>query len=248
MNVHVINLDRSADRLSEFRRVNGHLEVERFPAIDGAAQSASELAAKGLITNDLKYSVGAIGAALSHLRLWEMSVEQNAPLTICEDDAVLHPEFADASARLVGGLPTDWDIVLWTWSFRTAVYFDLLKGSGSCLALCDFQEMNRNVRNYQETRHAFTLYRLRRTFGAMCYTVSPKGARNLRSAALPLRPISVRVPLLDQPVENHGIDIVMCEQYDKLSAFVCVPPLAIPAEKYASTIDGRQPFQIGGSN
>ncbi|HUQ24213.1 MAG TPA: glycosyltransferase family 25 protein [Burkholderiales bacterium] len=244
MKIHVINLDRSVDRIAEFRKANHHIDATRFPAIDGTAQSSSDLVGQGLIASDLKYSVGAIGAALSHLRLWEMCVEQNAPVTVCEDDAVLHLEFEAASARLIGELPADWDIVLWTWSFRTAVYFDLLKGSGSCLALCDFQQMNQNVTRYQETKHAFTLYRLYKTFGAMCYTISPKGARKLKSAALPLRPMAVRVPLLDEPVTNYGIDVVMCDQYEKLAAFVCVPPLAIPAEKYGSTIQGTQPFQV----
>jgi GR25 family glycosyltransferase involved in LPS biosynthesis len=241
--LHVINLDRSADRFEEFKNANHHVQAERFVAVDGAAQSAADLVAKGLVAPDLSYSVGAIGAALSHLRLWEMSIQENAPLTVCEDDVVLHSKFEEASASIIGQLPA-WDIVLWTWSFRTAVYFDLLRGGGSCLALCDFQEMNRNPRRYQETGHSFTLYPLYRTFGAMCYSISPQGAAKLRSAALPLRPLSVRVPLLDQPVANTGIDVVMCEQYDKVSAYVCFPPMAVPAEKHPTTIQGTPAFQI----
>jgi len=239
--VHVINLDRSTDRLREFRIVNAHLgSFERFAAIDGAAQSPQELAARGVIAGNLRYSVGAIGAALSHLRLWEMCAESGAPLTVCEDDAVLHGEFDAASKRLIAGLPPGWDIVLWAWSFQSAVHFELLHGGGSCLAQCDFREMQQHAAKYQETPHAFDLYRLRRAFGAICYTVSAEGARKLRQAALPLRPMTVWVPLTPDPVPNVGIDVVMCSEYDKLAAYVCVPPLALAPQRHETTIHGTK--------
>ena len=243
MSIRVINLDRSVERLREFQAANAHLRsVERFAAVDGAAQSAGDQAATGVIAGNLKYSVGAIGAALSHLRLWEMCSEGNAPLTVCEDDAVLHREFEATSARLIAKLPAGWDIALWTWSFQSAVHFELLHGGGSCLAQCDFQEMRQNVAKFQDTPHAFDLYRLRRAFGAICYTVSPEGARKLRQAALPLRPMTVWVPLSAEPVPNIGIDVVMCGQYDKLAAYVCVPPLALAPQKHGTTIHDTRSF------
>jgi GR25 family glycosyltransferase involved in LPS biosynthesis len=109
-----------------------------------------------------------------------MCVEANVPLTACEDDAVLHRKFESESARLIAKLPAGWDIVLWAWSFQSAVHFELLHGGGSCLAQCDFREMQQNAARFQETPHAFDLYRLRRAFGAICYPVSPAGAGKLR--------------------------------------------------------------------
>jgi GR25 family glycosyltransferase involved in LPS biosynthesis len=235
--LHVINLDRSTERLHEFRQVNEHLRsVERYPAVDGATQPMAGLVNKGITAAGLKYSVGAVGAALSHLRLWEMAIEANAPLTACEDDAVLHHDFDATAERLLGRLPAAWDIVLWAWSFQSAVHYDALHGAGSAVMQCDFGEMQKGVAIFQKTRYAFDLYRLRRAFGAICYTVSPDGARKLRQAVLPLRPMNVWVPLRAEPVPNVGIDVVMCSQYDKLGAFVCVPPLALAPQKQQTTI------------
>lgn len=237
MKVHVINLDRSTERLREFRQVNAHLRsVERFAAIDGATQSMADLVQKGIAAGGLKYRVGAVGAALSHLRLWELAMEGNAPLTVCEDDAVLHRDFDATTERLIGCLRAGWDIVLWAWSFQSAVHYDVLHDAGSAVLQCDFREMQKGVAAFQQTDYAFDLYRLRRAFGAICYTVSPDGARKLRQAALPLRPLNVWVPLSAEPVTNVGIDVVMCSQFDKLSAFVCVPPLALAPQKQLTTI------------
>ena len=237
MKVHVVNLDRSTERLREFREVNAHLRaIERFPAVDGATQSMADLVQKGIAAAGLKYSVGAVGAALSHLRLWEMATEGNAPFTACEDDAVLHRDFDATAERLLGRLAPGWDIVLWAWSFQSAIHYDVLHGAGSAVMQCDFREMQKGAATFQRSDYAFDLYHLRRAFGAICYTVSPDGARKLRQAAIPLRPLNVWVPLSAEPVPNVGIDVVMCSQLDKLQAFVCVPPLALAPQQQRTTI------------
>jgi GR25 family glycosyltransferase involved in LPS biosynthesis len=67
--VHLINLDRSHDRLAEFQRVNRQItSVTRFPAIDGRKLDIASLLASGTIERaaTANYSQGAIGAALSH--------------------------------------------------------------------------------------------------------------------------------------------------------------------------------------
>lgn len=240
--IHVINLDRSPERLRAFRDANSHLSsVERFAAVDGAAQSIDDLKANRIVAQGITYSVGAVGAALSHLQLWQMAVERNTPLTICEDDALLHREFQPTADRLLSNLRAGWDIVQWTWSFQSSLHYELLQGGASCVTQCDFSEMRERVAAWQEAAHPFNLYRLRKSFGAICYTVSPAGARKLREAALPLRPMTVWFPLHENPIPNVGIDVVMRGLYEKLSAYVCVPPLALAPQKHDSTIFGTRP-------
>ena len=107
MLVHVINLDRSADRLAEFMAANGHLkELSRFPAIDGSALDVPELVRAGTIREEIlvqdpavpkdlhaKYTRGALGPALSHIALWGKAIAGARPLTICEDDVVFHSQY-----------------------------------------------------------------------------------------------------------------------------------------------------------
>ena len=101
MDVHLINLDRSTDRLARFREINGHVEnVRRFAAIDGAAADLSSLIARGVLGPGIRrfYSTGAIGCALSHLALWDEVIRTQKSSTICEDDAIFHSScsgFAD---------------------------------------------------------------------------------------------------------------------------------------------------------
>ena len=89
MDIHVINLDRSKDRMSAFESLNGNLGLNflRFSAVEGKSIARGPLADRGIITADLGYGDGALGNALSHLALWDLAIEKNQPLTVSEDDA-----------------------------------------------------------------------------------------------------------------------------------------------------------------
>ena len=94
LEMHLINLDRSVARLAEFQKRNGHLHhVIRFAAVDGKSIDRDRLIEDGLISHDLGYSEGAVGCALSHIALWKLSIDQNRPITIAEDDAVFARDF-----------------------------------------------------------------------------------------------------------------------------------------------------------
>jgi hypothetical protein len=62
MRICVINLDRSVQRMFQFRRENAHMpEIERFPAIDGGRIDRSELDRANTIAIDVPYTSGAVG-------------------------------------------------------------------------------------------------------------------------------------------------------------------------------------------
>ena len=117
--VHLINMDRSTDRLAKFKEHNSNLEnILRISAIDGALVNREELVKDGTITEDLSYLPGSLGCALSHVGLWKKADVENRIVTIFEDDAICSRNFQEESARVVSLLPTDWDIILWGYLFH----------------------------------------------------------------------------------------------------------------------------------
>ncbi len=116
----VISLDRTPERWAAFQAAHAGLTYTRFPAVDGERLDRDMLVAKGLMQADLGYSAAASGCALSHAALWRRSVETQAPLTICEDDARLRPDFASAAEAALATTP-EADIVLWGWNFDSVL-------------------------------------------------------------------------------------------------------------------------------
>lgn len=243
MKVQVINLDRSPDRFTAFAQRNRHLgEVERRSAVDGRTIDRDALAAAGIIQEPLDYTDGAIGVALSHLLAWEQFPAGAPYLTMCEDDAVFHPQFTDRAPALIASLPADWDIVLWGWNFDAELCFDLLPGISPCVGRFDPSLGGSAADGFRDQMLTPGLYRLWRAFGVPAYTVSPAGAAKLLAHCLPLRPGLVEFPDLGRSMPNLGIDIAMSAAYPALNAHVCVPPLVLTRnDPTRSTIQGGAP-------
>ena len=122
VSTHVINMDKSIDRLAQFLRIASYADITatRWPGVNGKALGPADL---------LKYNVprgiyekyerdrrlGVIGCYLSHATL--LRHLESAPVgdkdyhLICEDDAVLPNNCRSVIAGLVARLPTDWDIL-----------------------------------------------------------------------------------------------------------------------------------------
>ena len=64
MDIYVINLDRSTERLQEFRQTNAHMpEIKRFSAVDGSTIDRRQLVDVNVISGELPNTNGAIGSA-----------------------------------------------------------------------------------------------------------------------------------------------------------------------------------------
>jgi GR25 family glycosyltransferase involved in LPS biosynthesis len=226
--IHLINLDRRVDRLAEFTRVNAHVAaIERVAAVDGSTVDRQRLVDSGTIASDLAYTQGAIGCALSHMGLWRKAVAHAQPITIAEDDAVLHLQFDSLAVGLISTLPADWDLVLWGWNFDSILAFDLLPGISPCVARFDQNQLRNATAKFQTRALSPRAYRLLRAFGSVCYSVSPAGANKLLTQSLPIRPMTVAFPTVDPAFPNLGIDIVMNAAYSHIAAFVSFPPLVV---------------------
>jgi len=262
--IQLINLDRTPERLAAFTSMNPHLtNVSRFPAVDGATLDLASLIRSGIIREEIltrnelvpkhipaHYTAGAIGNALSHVALWQRAVEQAQPLTVCEDDAVAHALFVPTAERLLSTLPPDWDIILWGWNADSPILFEALPGVSWGLTYFDPVDIENGVAVYQHATLSPMAYRLREALGVVCYSVSAKGARTLREFCLPLREMSVPSVGLKGLVPNAGIDIMLLALYPKLSAYITFPPLVVTKNSLAqSTVSSRkagaQPAAMG---
>ena len=251
MHVHVINLDRSTDRLAQFKAVNSHLaEVTRLPAIEEDRIDISSLTQNGLVQGDIlsMYPIGAVCYALSNLSLWNKTIETGRPVTIADDDAIFNLRFDGTAAEVISSLPPDWDLILWGFNFDLFMIFDMLPGVSPCVCQFDQDKMRLNTRAFQELSIFPRAQKLIWAFGMTSYTVSPKGAQTLRSRCFPLRPMLVpcpegaRTPPHSPNFRNVGFDNTLNSIYRHVNAFVCVPPLVISTNEHV-----KSSVQVGGS-
>lgn len=226
--IHLINLDRSPERLAEFRALNGHLsEVTRFAAVDGSRLDRAELASSGVIDPALGYTNGALGNAMSHLRLWQTAIDTNEPLTLCEDDAIFNRFFERDAAATLQSLVPNWHMVFWGWNFDAMALFEMIPGVSSCLAQFEQARMRRAVKQFQSATLTPRPFRLLAAFGIVCYSVSPLGARVLQRLFTPLRDNPVTLPATGRSFMNKDLSVGLLETFPKITAFASFPPLVI---------------------
>ncbi len=236
LQVNLINLDRSADRLAEFAAHNAHLgQVVRFSAVDGRTLDLAALARAGLVAPDIldTYSLGAVGCAMSHIALWKRAVAHGQALTIAEDDAIFHGQFRRHAAAVMANLPPAWDIILWGWNFDLFVSIEMFPGVSPCLAQFEQITSEAGVQAFQQQELVPHPLKVRWAFGTPCYSISPDGARAVMGKCLPLRPLVLSFPegLRAAPhlpyFKAVGIDVTLNAVYRELRAFICFPPLVV---------------------
>jgi GR25 family glycosyltransferase involved in LPS biosynthesis len=236
--IHLINLDRSIDRLATFKDRNAHLKnILRFPAVNGALVNRDELVKSGIITDDLSYEPGALGCALSHIELWKKAASENRIVTIFEDDVICSLHFETESATFASALGEEWDFILWGYVFDPLYMWVDLGFSKAKLEFYD-RRVHRDYQKFQCENFSRSSMKLAHSFGTQAYSVSPKGARALLENCLPLRDRYIAFPGAGVVTKDVGIDVAMCGAYDTLQAFVCIPPLVIqdntqPSERLA---------------
>jgi glycosyl transferase, family 25 len=232
MTIYLINLDRSTNRLAEFRRRNAHLlDVIRFPGIDGVTLDKEKLIEERVITRDLRYSTGALGCAISHLTLWRMAAEESRVITVAEDDAVFSHCFASRSQAFLANLPADWDFIQWGWNFDAFLWVDVIPQTIRAKMVFDQDQLRRNMEEFQNANTVPTAIRLLHSFGLPCYSLTAKGARRLLAHCLPLDAKLIDFPGFGVRIENNSLDSAMSHVYPSMKAFVCMPPLAASENK-----------------
>lgn len=233
--VHVISLARSQDRRAAFARQNTGLDFRFVDAIEGASLTSDQVETFGFNAPGVKYSVGGMGCALSHLGLWEQAIAQNQPMLIAEDDAIFRHDFCERAQAVMRVLPPDWDMVLWGWNYDSVLVANTLPPTAEMVMAFDQTQLRRNVQQFQQMQQPACAMTLLHAFGLMAYSLSPKGARLLKQACFPLKPLALKIPLIPNDVRNTGIDSATNAHYRQLAAFVSFPPLVISRNEHESS-------------
>ncbi len=243
MIVDFINLDRFADRRREFMTNNAHLrELRRCSKFDGRELDVRALAESGVINKDITntYTAGALGLALAHISLWDRAIETGQVVTVCEDDAIFHHDFEQQAEAIISRLPANWDVLLYGWNFDSMLLIDMLPGVSPSIVLCDEDQLRTHVEEFQRRPLSPQPIKVLQAFGS-CYSLSPKGAKALKSFSLPIRPMSIALPTpsrnlrSERQLSNIGIDVIMSAAYPELSAFITFPPLVVSKNEQPSS-------------
>ena len=235
--IHLINLDRSTERLRRFKELNTHLtDVTRVPGVDGGTLVREALEKAGYIAGDLSYGAGALGCALSHIRLWEMAAAQDRPVTIFEDAVAVSYQFEKTAADILATLPADWDVVVWGYSLNPLyVWVDL---SISKIRLSGYGSKRNGGANgaqkFQSEEYHGGPVKLLHAFGTFGYSISASGARAALEHCRPLRNRMVHFPEAGVRTPDQGVDVALCGLYPSVRAFICIPPLIIRCEDQVS--------------
>jgi glycosyl transferase, family 25 len=234
MTIHVISLQRTPQRLADFQSHNSHLEDYRiFPAIDGSTVDLGQLQLEGYVDHSLTYSLGAIGNALSHIKLWERASAHEEALTIVEDDSLLHRDFCAMSRNLISQLPRDWDLVMWGWNADGLFAVDF--GLGPMRGRFDQQAVIAGMNEYLRTPVSPSLHKLVVAFGTHCYSISPNGAKKFLRRVRPLRNMPVVTPYREY--SNQSLDCMMNNFYRGFRCYAAMPPAALTVnDKSVSTV------------
>lgn len=234
--IFVINLDRSPERLEQFRHVNSHLlpHVTRFTAVDGKTVNHATLLEQGIFAEPIFSSAGSIGNTLSNRKLWSIVAARSNYITIFEDDAIIHRNFLALAPAMIEELPNDWDIVLWGWNFDAPMSYDILRNV-PCLARFSQSDLRRHWTTLQNETISPALHRLHYAFGTVAYSISPAGAKKLLARAFPIKPFFYQHSKHAIEIENPTIDYTLTTLYDSLNAYVSVPPLVLTKNEHGSS-------------
>lgn len=236
--IKVISLKRSKQRRENFLLKNDGLIFDFFDAIDGSQLSDAKKNDPNFFVAPLSFpSAGAYGCALSHLSLWNFSIQKNEPLTIAEDDAIFTDDFQFKSEKIVKELPIDWDFILWGWNFDSILSISDFDKVSAVVMLFDQAKMRQNITDFKSKTFSTTVYKLDKCFGIPAYTISPRGAEKFKELCFPMSKFELFFPVLNRNIPNLGIDISMNRIYNTTNSYVCFPPLVLTENnKQESTI------------
>lgn len=235
----VISLRRTPERMKQFTAVNAHAGVpfETFDAVDGKELDRKELERSGLVTADLTWGPGAIGAALSQRQCWLRAIETGRSICIFEDDVFLRGDFAARALGAIDALPKDWDTI--HFGFNTDSMFDVemfpgcdMQG-GFTVAYPSYSDCMRFVAGTGDV----SAVRSHTVFGTCAYAISPGGAQKLLDGCYPLMPREIYIPVFPAVFLPRSNDISMNGLYRDMASYVCLPPIAMPMnDRQNSTI------------
>ena len=124
MNVYVINLDRSPERLQFIEQQAADLGIafERVSAVDGRQMSVEQIRERVSETYEFQpLNAGEVGVFMSHRLAWTRLLQSGHPhAAVFEDDVLFSSSLKDVLAR-IETIPNDFDIIKMETTLRTIV-------------------------------------------------------------------------------------------------------------------------------
>ncbi|NVN02699.1 MULTISPECIES: glycosyltransferase family 25 protein [Asaia] len=229
MDKFFISLERTPERTARFLTANAHIHgLIHAPGIDGSKMDIDSMKEKGLVHQDCRFTLGALGSGLTHVALWGSVAKSGRAAHIFEDDAFLCKNFEEESARVLAEIGEDWDIVLWGNNPDTVLKVQALPEITPCVITFSQDDVRKNIGNYADKKVVSQPLRLHHTFGICGYAISPKGAKSLLEKCLPLRNENVIYDSLGgRCIQTNSVDHLMNLYYDQVQAYASFPPLCL---------------------
>jgi len=226
----VISLRRTPERLAWFLR-NNPTAADGFGTVEGidGQELLETLSRSRLISASAlqRWTPGALGVAMSHLRCWQQCLRQGQPMVIAEDDVVLAPNWQAVLHNLYPSLGESWDLVLMGWNYNSVLH---------CTDACGMESLQLfeptypdlpQIRSILQSNRPRQLQRLKHAFGLPAYVITPAGAARLLAEVAPLRSVPLKIGRGVPMVETFGVDGLMNLSYGRMDSWVVNPPLAV---------------------
>jgi GR25 family glycosyltransferase involved in LPS biosynthesis len=236
MNIHVISLKRTPERLERFIHNNPNISFEIFEAVDSKKINL-DVIPTNILPESSNYRPGAIGNALSHLSLWARAVEKNEVITICEDDALIHRDFISSSKKVINAIGDDFDFIAWGWNYDSTLWASPTPFLSPCKMEFNQESMRLNIGNFLSAPINSIPLRLHNSCGTIAYTITPSGAQKFLSCLLPLKnEVEVFIPnMAILKIKPTALDMAIGEAYTKTNSFVSFPPLVLTKNEIAES-------------
>ena len=228
MEIFVISLKSSNDRKITFDNYNSkYINYTYFDAVNGKEIEIETLDSRILKKGSKKYSNGAIGCALSHLKLWDKCIELDKPIIVMEDDAIVSKDFNKHVNNLMCNLlPKTWDIVQLNYNFDSVLSYNNTNYE-TCNCVFNKHKMTRtDISNFVNSKINTTIAKLNFCFGTSAYIIHPNGAKKLKETVFPLDNRVINIPFLNN-LMCFSIDCMMNSIYKDILAYVCIIPFVI---------------------
>jgi len=178
--IYYVNLKRREDRRKWMESQLSEIKHQRVPAVKGLKVSLDEVVENNIITsqaaNDIlkptsekvfgiTLTYGALGAAMSHMNIWNKATENRGLTLILEDDALIEDlvQFSQLPQK-IENIPNDWDI--------------FYLGSGAYVKSPPQDE-------HDEKAESCGIHRVQHAYGLFGYVINSNSAKKL-SSVIPL--------------------------------------------------------------
>lgn len=241
----ILTLDVLAPRFQKFSLSNQHLaeiDPDIFLGVVGSSLSDEQIILENYATQELLLSGsgtrGLIGNAASHKKMWEIVATRGRGCLIIEDDAITHKGIAGFIHDNLMVLEQN-DITFF--GYNTDAPLELETPEGRTLSIVTspkYPDMDWMFSALAKTNVSNVgLYKLRASFGMLCYWISPKGAKRLGGACFPLTMETCYIPFLPHRMPAISIDRRLCSIYARSSAWMAWPPLAYTENRESLTTE-----------